>query len=327
MNIDQIIEQAQERREARLAAGWASPYARTNPIASDLHDCDRYQLLALLAWAEKPTPDPRGQEVIEQGNVEEAAVLQQLRDEGWEIVQQQTRCILWGNVDGKRTQVCRGNVDGKIVYRTDPSDKPTYVPIEVKATAEYRFDSINSEEDLKQKDVWTRKWWRQLQVYLLAEAEEVAFLILSNCRGKRKWIPIFLDLEEAERILKLCEWSLTLKQKLEQEVVDTPLDVRLNDAGVPYHEDFSTCQRCDWRDRVCFPREPATAEGVPIRDWLQPDVETYLSLQDDAAAWRRADKKLQEESRDNPLIVVGTYVIEGAQKGRGWSKTVRRIGE
>lgn len=338
--ISDLVEDFQLRRGERLAKGWASAYSRNNPIASDFHDCDRYQAFALICSEMKRKPDRRGQEVIEEGNAQETRVLVQMVEEGWEIVEQQARFTIWGTIDGRRCRIITGKADGKLVLA--PEHPPPLAPFDVKSTSEFRYDALNTEQDLKEMDVWTRKWWRQLQLYLLGEGYELGFIIASNCRGGRKLIPVALDWNEADRLVKLAEATVRVGQRW-QNLAAAPgvpmdpgqhLDPMLNalvEAGeeptMGYHADFSICRTCDWRDKFCFPVDPVNEDGVPIRDWLEKTCATFLAKKEDAAAHAKANKELSKESKGNPLILAGKYVIEGKETKAGWRKTVRKAGE
>lgn len=321
-----LDEQMHQARDARLAKGWASPYSRNNPIASDIHDCPRTQIFALRAWRERHIPPPHAQEIIEEGNHQERLVIDQLRLEGWEIVEEQVRFEIFGTVNNKRTKILTGRADGKL-RKADWPPK-LIVPFDVKSTSTYRYEAIHRWQDLL-KDVWLRKWWRQMQAYMIGEEYEHSLLILSNCRGGRKIIHVPIDWKEAERILKLCEWTMAWNAYFEENGPRNVelLDAALTDHGVAYWDDFSICQKCDWKDRLCHPKEPATEEGVPIRDWLKPDIDRHQELKKDAAEYRKLDAKLQTESRDNEQILVGKWVLGGKQTANGWRKSIRRVGD
>jgi hypothetical protein len=320
-HVADIVATFHTERTKRLEKDFSSPYIRNQLIASDLMDCRRYHIFGIVCGELKPPPDPQGREIIQEGNRQEDTVLNDMRKEGWEIVEQQVRSALYGNVNGKRRLICTGRADGKM--RRPEWPRGVLYTFDVKSTSGYRFDSINHPEDFL-KDLWLRKWYRQAQTYCLSENVETFFFILSNCRGGRKIIPIPIDWEMGEEILKLCEWTMQWVEEIGEDKDN--VDTILMQGGVPYHDDFSTCQKCDWFRVACFPPEPATAEGVPIKDYLDCEIDAHQALQSMARNYQRIDRRLMEESRGHAMVLAGKWVIEGKQRGKGWTKTIRKAG-
>src|SRR5262245_63237225 len=101
-------------RGARLEREQSS-YQSTNPNAYDLHDCDRYQVMRLLAWKVRPAPDRRGLEVMEDGRLLELSMIRQLQDEGRTLVEQQAPFEVLQPLTpgGKKERVLSGRMDAK----------------------------------------------------------------------------------------------------------------------------------------------------------------------------------------------------------------------
>lgn len=244
----QVCTALVERRVARFMARNREPYARNNPIASDLGDCERAMSLAILAWNVRP-PLPAGAlERMEAGNEQERSVLRQLVDEGWDVVEQQAPIEIRGR-DG-RTVILRGKIDGKLLWRTEPGARPTLILLEIKDTSFPNFQRWRSEDDLRM-DRWARKWWRQIQAYLLALGLEWGLLLLTH-RGERRPIVIRLDYGAAELILQRAERAVEIRGALQGDPLDS-LDGSLNALGLPYLGDARGCASCDFHRRVCFP--------------------------------------------------------------------------
>ena len=338
MNDQELVETFTSRRAARLKKSWTT-YPARNPVASDLHDCRRYMVLRQVAWEIRPAPDTEGLETIENGNVKERPMIEQLRAEGWEIVQEQAPFEILQPLrpGGERRMIVRGKIDGMIAL-----GKNDLLPFDTKDTSPWTIESIDSAADLDQS-IWTRKWKRQGLTYALGMNQPRFAFVLGN-RGTRKIILLRLDdhLEEAERILAVCTWTVGMADELARigatwETADSALTER----GVPYHADFAICRGCWLKDRACFPPDPAKSLRVAMRPELEPLVTRYLAAQPAASEYEKMKKALKAATEGAPTVVAGNFVIDGEVKTRRmkaqparpehvqehWSFAIRRVGE
>ena len=325
-----------ESRRADRLNGQTWGYPPRNPIASDLPDCRRYQVVRMIAWQVRQTPDLKGRAVIENGNVQEPAMIRQLQDEGWTIVQQQAPFQILQPVprpDGPRKVVISGKLDGKIKLDGE------LIPFDTKDTGEHVVERIDTEEDLLASP-WTRKWRRQLMIYCVGENHERGLLIV-GFRGERKFISVRIDYAEVEELIERCAWAVGLAEELVAADIDhEKLDTALGERGVPYHHAFEECRRCPFHQRACFPPEPAVRQAQ-IRPDLLATVEQYIAGRPFASAAEKLRKTIKEATEGFPQTIVGEYVIDGevktrrmkAQPERGahtqesWGFEVRRVGE
>ena len=338
MNDQELVETFTSRRAARLKESWTT-YPARNPIASDLHDCRRYLVLRQVAWEIRPAPDATGLENIENGNVKEEPMIAQLRAEGWTIVQQQAPFEIKQPLrpGGKSVMILRGKIDGMLELARN-----VFLPFDTKDTSSFTLESIDDAADLD-RSIWTRKWKRQGLAYMLG-MNQPRFAFILGHRGARKMIPLRLDdhLEEAERILAVCTWTVGMAEELQRigatwETADSALTER----GVPYHADFAICRGCWLKDRACFPPDPAKSLRVAMRPELEPLVTRYLAAQPAASEYERVKKALKAATEGAPTVVAGNFVIDGEVKTRRmkaqparpehvqehWSFAIRRVGE
>ena len=338
MNDQELAAEFTKRRAERLQKGWRNFPAR-NPIASDLHDCRRYMVLRQFAWEIRPAPDVTGLETIENGNVKERPMIEQLREEGWEVVQEQASFEIKQPIKagGPSRMILRGKIDGMIVL----PDREL-LPFDTKDTSPYTLEAIDDAKDLDQS-IWTRKWKRQGVAYMLGMNRPRFAFVLGN-RGARKLVTLKLDehLEEGERVLALCAWTVGMADELERigatwETADSELNAR----GVPYHEDFSICRGCWLKDRACFPPDPASSRAVSIQPELAPLVEDYLRAKPVASSYEKMRKAIKEATEGAPVVIAGEFILEGSVKTRRmkaqparpehvqehWAFEVRRAGE
>lgn len=305
------------RRRARLTEG-REAWARRNPIASDLADCGlRYQVMALRGWALRPPPDEAGAGRMENGRVQEAAMLRQLQDEGWEVVEQQAPFEIYQPVVGKRRRILSGKSDGKLrLPPTGPGRPPGLIPLEVKDTSEWNLAAIETESDLRSRSRWTRKWWRQMQAYMIGHGYERA-LIMLGARGERRFVEVAIDWDEAERILAWCASAVELDDRAtEASVQPEALDAWLTDLGVPHAADPSECTTCHWKDRICHPPDPKALARDALRPELEREVERLLELAPLKAEHERLAKRLKEETEGAPLVVAGRFIGTGQVRTR-----------
>ena len=301
MNPIEIVDQLRERRQKRLTRNWKQ-YPRTNPIASDLGDCDRAMALGMLAWDLRPTPPPHALEFMESGRVQEDRVLADLRAEGWSIIEEQAPFTLR---DSKGRTIMRGRIDGKLVV--DAEDGRHEIPLEVKDKGQNQFNRIDTEDDLK-SNLWTRKEWRQFQSYLLGNDYEWGIYLLAH-RAARKPIVICLDYSAAEEILKRCERAVDVFEALRHESPDR-LDSALDALDIAYPEDRLQCQSCDFFRRVCFPAEAAAddSEMVSMPE-LEDIVARIVELEDAGKEYASLQRKL--DALKGKHVHAGSYIVSG----------------
>jgi hypothetical protein len=312
MNDQELIGEMQRARAERLGEGWGT-YKPRNPIASDLHPCLRYMVGRQIAGHLRPKPGPEAMETIENGNVKEGPMIRQLQDEGWKIVQEQNTFEIRQPLypGGPKTLILRGSIDGKIGHEKLLGRE--LIPFDTKDTGQYVLDQMETENDLREGP-WTRKWYAQMQAYLLGEEHERGLIILGH-RGRRKYIMVHLDYDFAEAFLQKCVETVKLVADLESaEVGPDRLDHYL--AAVPYWDDTAECNRCWQKNLVCFPPEPGSLERSANRPDLEQDAERYLELQPLQSEYRKLHDRLKKESEGSPTTYAGGCTIKGEVKVR-----------
>lgn len=334
MTDEEIIMLFRGRREERLRKEWGT-YQPRQPIASDLGDCRRYQVVRLFGWQQRSVPDSKGLATIEQGRVMEPAIIAQLQAEGFEIVETQVTFDIRQPLvaGGPRKRILSGRIDGKV--RIDGK----LIPFDAKDTSEWTLRRVESQADLAESP-WTRKWANQLQIYMLGENIDTSLIVLAH-RGERRIVVVHLDYDAAEKLLQLATWAVRVAEEFEAKgVTGETVDQALNDLGEPYHAVHSICRSCPFLNTACFPPEP-TAVAAQARADLAEQVARYLELKPLTREAERLRKFLLYETEGYPQTVAGEFVIEGAVKTRRnkeqpakpayvseyWSIDVRRAGE
>lgn len=303
MKAEDLLVEMDRRHVETLDRSWKQ-YPRRACIASDLPDCDRQMALSMLAWKERPKPDTAGLERMQSGRGMEDVVLADLRAEGWKIVQEQSPFEVR---DRKGRLIISGKSEGKLVIPGD--DHRALRSIELKDTSQYVFDALLTEDDLR-TNMWTVKWWRQMQIYMLDGNEEWMVLIVTH-RRRRRNIIVHLDYAEAERILQRCEKAMDAYELMQQTPADQ-LDSELTAFGLAYHDDQRSCRACDFFQRVCFPQlRTAQSEDVIEKPELEPIVARYVEIEEIGKEKDRLERKLFTDATKGVHIAAGQFLITG----------------
>lgn len=304
-----VIAALTERRLAHYTSSpKRQPYARTNSIASDLGDCDRALALGVLAWKVRPPFPPEALARMENGEDHELRVVLQLAREGWQVVEQQVPIEIKDR--SGRVVLLRGKIDGKLVWPL-PDGRRALVPIEIKETSDANWRRWHTEDDLR-VDRWARKWWRQIQVYMLSMGFEWALLLLTH-RSERRAIEIRLDYQAAEVILQRLERAHAVREALAGDPLDS-LDSSLSELGVAYLGDRTACASCDFRGRVCLPPQPGSAgelELALLDDEVGRLVERERALAPAAREHDSLKRQLEKQVPRGTHARAGDWIVTG----------------
>jgi hypothetical protein len=329
--LDAVIAELEARRERVLSAHAAGRYPRVRPIASDLSECDRYALLTIVGWAWKPAFGTEAAARMEQGRQTEEEVLRQLSHEGWKVVEQQAPFEIKGRGALAGRVILSGRIDGKLLVDGQK------IPLEIKDVGYGLYERLRTEADLE-RSIWTRRWRRQLQAYMIGHGYEQALLLLHH-RGLRRFVPLRLDYTEAEAILAQCERVLALLgTEPYRSLRPEEADARLTSDGLAFVQDRELCESCPFYQRACFPPTEYTPDGdVEIRPDLAFEVRRHEELREAHAEYERLDRKLAEQVYGKKVLagewlctgewrMVQTKPRPGGEERR-WYRKLIRVGE
>lgn len=312
-----IIEQIAARRTDRHQKAVETKYPRSHPIASDIGDCHRETVLGVTHWQDKPAfPADLGAR-FERGNNIENWVILELQHLGFTV---RVDRAPWEIMDRKGRLVCRGKVDGFI--SDGLTDGRAEVPFEVKSLYPYIYQSINEVADFD-RFFFSKKYPRQLQLYLYANNLPEGFFLLDDCMGHWKMIHVELDLEKTEAILQQIEGAVD----------------HINNGTLPgYHDDPSVCRKCWAYGRVCTP--PMQNEGWEVLgdETIARDLDRRAECEPQHQEYAAIDKRVKARFRGKSNIIVGDWIVtgkEGEQKKKAqeattvktWRTTIKRISE
>ena len=115
------------------------------------HPCDRYHYYSIKMWRDKPLHDETLQSIFDEGNLHEHAVIRELSDMGFEVVEQQRSL----QID---SPLITGHIDGILRYKNRD------FPFDVKSISPWEFQRISAAEDmLFSHKIYQRNYPAQLQ--------------------------------------------------------------------------------------------------------------------------------------------------------------------
>jgi len=275
------IIQAVNELKAKKIKQWP---VRSNRASLMGHPCERYLVYKRTRWQEESMHDVRVQYIFDDGNVHETAVLRDLHDAGFQILEQQ-RAFQW-----KQYEIT-GSIDAKIV------SNGTAIPIEIKSFSDWSWKAINSIEDmLKSKLVYMRGYPAQMTLYLLMdEKEEGAFILKNKSSGLLKQVNVKLDFEYSESLIQKAE-------RINAHVKAETLPDRIP-------ESVGACEWCSF-SHICLPGK--THEASLLDD---PEFEVKLNRRSELKPikdeYDELDKEIRESVKEKPEVICGNWKLSG----------------
>lgn len=281
MTMEELIGDIEERRN-KILGSKIKKFRPNNFWASGIEDCDRMMCYSILNWEDKQVYDTHVQARLDKGRQEEKNVIIELMDLGYDIQSTQLP-IAVKNRAGE--VICTGKLEGRI--RKTGMDKK-YV-FEIKSMNPNTYGQINSYEDLDKKS-WLRKYKRQIQIYLFGHDEEMGLLILTDCLGHWKIIPVYLDYGEAEKIIQRLErnWKLV-------KAGDLPGKMKFK---------YEVCSRCKW-NHICLPdMENKMADFVDNAE-IEKQLERRKEIAEIAKEYDKIDAEIKKIYKNSKDVIVG----------------------
>jgi len=276
-----IIEKVLEAKQRKIKQ-WPVNSNRASELG---HECLRYLVLNRTRWQEKTLHDARLQMIFDMGRMVEDLVLQDLREAGFTIVEQQ-RPFSWDKYQITGSIDCKIAVDGGVY------------PAEIKSAAPYSFDSINSIEDMRRhKFHYMRKYPAQLTLYLLMDGKDKGFFIFKNkSTGQLKEIWMTLDYDFAESLVQKAE---AVNRHVAEGTLPPPME---------YSEDI--CSDCGYV-HICMPDRIGKEVQVSDDGELLELVSRYDVLKPGAKEFEEVDKRINELVKGREKVLAGDWFITG----------------
>lgn len=238
-----------------IAGAWRSykeKRIRQNPqnnlrASSIGNPCDRFHYHSIKDWRQRELHDAIRQSIFDEGSLHEGDVMRQLREIGFQIVEQQRTFQM-------DKPLITGSIDGILLWEGQR------FPFDVKSISPHEYDKINSAEDmLNSPKIWHRQYPAQLQIYLLMAEQEIGCFIMKNkLTGEIKPIWMQMDYAYTEQLLKRAERVYTALK---------------NESPPGRINDFDACSKCSFQ-HICLP-DLKMGPGVQVID----DVELFGLLE------------------------------------------------
>ena len=276
-----LLEKVDERLQKQIKL---SP-CHTNRASELGHACERYLVLRRARWSEAALPDIGLQRIFNEGHLQERAVIRDLEDAGFQIIEQQ-RDYEW-----KEYQVT-AHLDGKLVM----DDKA--VPLEVKSMNPYIFKSVQTVGDLlNPRYPHLAKYLAQLQIYMLLSNSEKAVLIIKDkSSGQMRELWVDLDYHAAEALI----------QKAQR--INAAVDAKVLPDRIPYAENI--CGRCPFL-AICLPEVKRDALEITTDPELEANLKRRHELAPLRTEYEQLDKDVKAVLAEHERVVVGDFLIQG----------------
>lgn len=263
---------------------------KTSMWSSQIPECARQGVYDFVEWKTKQLWGADSMARMNQGHIQERALVAELLQDGWEIVEEQSPIS-----DAMRKKY---NLSGYIDFKIKWEGKR--VPLEIKSMNPNLFQRVNTLEDMVQYH-WMRKYLRQKQLYLMGMNEPAGLFFLTDCLGKWKFIPVKFDQSAADASLKMVE--------------EIHLNVSSGTLPPKIKFDSEVCGNCSFvaickpdieNEGAKFIDDAVALELLQRREQMKPYADDYDS----------AHEALKEMFKGVPLSVIGDYTVSGKKTTR-----------
>ncbi|MGQ9579307.1 MAG: hypothetical protein ACUVWQ_11875, partial [Candidatus Aminicenantales bacterium] len=234
------------------------------------------------------------QRIFDEGNLHETAMLRELEDAGFSIVEQQ-RPFEWKKFE------LSGRIDARLLW------DGALIPLEIKSASQSVFSAIKAmraEEMVKSKYYWVRRYPAQLLMYLLMSGEPFGIILFKNKQTGEKCQKNF---ELNDENLKYAE---SILKKL--EIVNRFVAQR----ELPSVEIIEDCKGCRFAKTACFPGKDYGPGFDFISDReLEAKLLRWEETKEAAKEHEELDTELKEHFRGKSAIV-GDFIIESKEYER-----------
>lgn len=277
-----IVERVTESKRKKI-----NQWPVTSNRASEAgHPCVRYLVYQRTRWEEKELHDVGLQYIFDEGNRQEKAVMEDLQEAGFTLIEQQ-RSFQW------REHNITGHVDCKLIEGDEA------IPTEIKSCSPYIFDSLHTLDDLftglNGKYLHLMKYPAQLTLYMLMDNKERGVFIFKNkTNGQLKEIWMDLDYNYAESIIQNIE------------TVNLAVDAGVVPERIPWIEKI--CGDCPFA-HICLPEAVrAELEIVDDPEYVKM-IERRIEIAPMQSEYKNLTDALKKGMGESTKRVVGDYIV------------------
>jgi hypothetical protein len=289
--IDVLAAEILRRHDEDLMSGGY----RTRPAvprASSIGDCDREIVHSIVDWQMQPVPAPFLQAIFATGNETEEIILRRLSKYGMPVKHTQMTAEIR---DRDNLLLATAHVDGRMEWQN-------LTPVvEIKTINQWTWAQLQNATDWNSLTPWSRKYPRQLILYMYALSEPWGLWIVDDKSRHWKVIPISL-----EDCLEECETLLRRLRAIAGHLA----------AGTfpPHLDDPAACQKC-WAFKVgaCSPPMDFTSAGYHVIENAELDGMLCLlkARREARDEFENAQKLVHEhfKARGEGRFIVGSHVV------------------
>lgn len=306
-----VVETIEEAKAAKIR----QYPVHTNRASSMGHPCTRYLVFERTRWQDKALHDVGLQFVFDLGNMIEDLTLQDLREAGLQVIEQQ-RPFTWD-----RYQIT-GHIDGSLVLDDEA------FPLEIKSTSPYLFEGIRDVAGmLTSKYHHLRRYPAQMCLYLLMSNKPRGLMLFRNkSTGRLREVWVDLDYELGEGLLQKAE---AINAHVAAGTVPPPVEWEDN-----------LCGTCGYL-HICTPDRIGKEVETVSDEELEELCETRERNKAAHKEYKAADDILTKKLRGRDNLLIGRFWVTGkwiestkyaypddikkqyARKEREWRKDIR----
>lgn len=277
-------------------------YPRNSLWVSQLgHPCQRQQEYAITRWQDQIKISADKQQIFDEGNIHEPAIMEKLQKAGFKTRQSQRPLFEKVKVEGKELRYgISGRLDFEITH--DELLNGEWYPVEAKSMSPFVWDTINDARDLLDaKQHYVRSYLGQVNLYLYAMGKEQALMVLKNkLNGRLKFVWIRLDLELVEKLLKRAE-SINERVAMMQE--DSQRAEEYMSSRIEYNAQI--CGDCPFH-HICLPDASFGGESIEV----DPQTIEALERREILVLYEKEFKNIDEELKEKfKSKGVGKYLV------------------
>jgi len=273
------------------------------------HPCLRRNEYALTRWQDQLPVSVDLQEIFDEGNYQEEIITKKLMKHGFEMRRSQQPLFETVKRNGKKLRYgISGRLDTEIHHPRFGEN--VWITAEIKGLEPRTFESINNLSDMiHHKRYYVRMYPAQLMMYLYQMNKDTgAFVLKNKVSGKLKLIPIVIDYDTVEQLLKNAERINEVVAKIEEspEKADKYLDDRME------YDEF-TCGGCTYR-HICLPDVDRNATLIDDQELLE-QIEKREELKPVFKAYEEVDEAVKElcKKKGMDLFVLGDFTVKVAK--------------
>ena len=284
--VELLAQEITAAREKTLNSKIFKAEKRDRVWFGDIHDCDRHNFYSMTEGDQRTRWDSFVQAKLDAGREWESITKRELAAIGYEPMLSGETVEIKGK-DGKI--LARGRTDCSL-RRINGDHRAKLYPVEMKQMQTHMWGAINKWQDLL-KNPWTRKYVRQLMLYMYGKGIEEGLFHLGDFQGHWKLIPVVLDYDFVEDAISKIERATKAKED------------GITPDRIPF--DNSLCGMCNFA-HVCIPDIKSIGIAEIGNETTAALLERREKLSEASKEYTKIDKTIRELFAE---ITDGTYKI------------------